>query len=113
MENLPLKELRGKRCWELNNFIIRKRYILFTFWRVVVWLLSYFIILIYGGMYMKEIDRVIIKGSVARQLLKLGFTIIDVRPQKQENGQIDFSRNVLVFRAQDGLGDAVEKLLYK
>jgi hypothetical protein len=61
----------------------------------------------------KEIDQVIIKGSVARKLLRLGFSIIDVRPQKQTDGTIDFSRNVLVFKAQEGLQDAVNKLLKK
>ena len=59
----------------------------------------------------KETDQIIIKGSISRQLLKMGFTIIDVRPQKQSDGTIDFSRNVMVFQAKTGLRDAVNKLL--
>ena len=59
----------------------------------------------------KETDQIIIKGSISRQLLKMGFTIIDVRPQKQLDGTIDFSRNVMVFQAKTGLRDAVNKLL--
>jgi hypothetical protein len=59
----------------------------------------------------KETDQVIIKGSVARKLLKMGYSICDIRPQKQTDGSIDFSRNVMVFSAKEGLRDAVNKLL--
>lgn len=59
----------------------------------------------------QEIDQIIIKGSVARKLLQMGFIIKDVRPQKQEDGTIDFSRNIFVFAGKSGLRDAVNKLL--
>jgi hypothetical protein len=61
----------------------------------------------------KEIDQVIIKGSVARKLIKMGFNVIDIRPQKQLDGTIDFSRNVIVFGAKEGLQEAVNILLKK
>ena len=56
-------------------------------------------------------DRVIIKPAFARKLLKQGYSIKDVRPQKRENGEIDFTRCVFVFKAQDGLDKAISKLV--
>lgn len=55
-------------------------------------------------------DRVIIKPSFAKKLLKQGYIIKDLRPQKRENGEMDFTRCVFVFEAKDGLDEAIEKL---
>ena len=57
-----------------------------------------------------EKDQIIIKASIARKLLKMGFNIIDVRPQKQKDGTIDFSRCVFVFEGKEGLEQAVKSL---
>lgn len=59
---------------------------------------------------MKGQNRVIIKAAVARKLLKMGFKIIDLKPQKQENGVVDFTRCVFVFEARNGLDKAIEHL---
>ena len=56
-------------------------------------------------------DRTVIKGSVARKLLKMGFKIKDVKPQKQEDGSIDYTRCVFVFEGKTGLDDAIYRLL--
>lgn len=60
---------------------------------------------------MKENNQIVIKASIARKLLKMGFNIVDVRPQKQQDGTIDFSRCVFVFAAKEGLRKAIESLI--
>ena len=52
----------------------------------------------------------IIKPSIARKLLKMGFRIIDIRPQKQEDGTTDFTRCAFVFENVEGLKEAFESL---
>lgn len=59
---------------------------------------------------MKENNQIVIKASIARKLLKMGFNIIDIRPQRQENGTTDFSRCVFVFDGKEGLKKAIESL---
>lgn len=58
-----------------------------------------------------EIDQIVIKPAIARKLLKEGFTIKDVRPQKKDDGSIDFTRCVFLFEAKDGLREALNSLL--
>lgn len=52
----------------------------------------------------------VIKPSIARKLLKMGFHIIDIRPQKQEDGTTDFTRCVFVFENGEGLKEIFESL---
>lgn len=52
----------------------------------------------------------VIKPSIARKLLKMGFHIIDIRPQKQEDGTMDFTRCAFVFENKEGLKEAFEIL---
>lgn len=52
----------------------------------------------------------VIKPSIARKLLKMGFRIIDIRPQKQEDGTTDFTRCAFVFENTEGLKEAFETL---
>lgn len=63
-----------------------------------------------GMVILKERNQTVIKGSIARKLIKMGFNIVDVKPQRQENGTIDFTRCVFVFGAKEGLQKAVESL---
>lgn len=58
-----------------------------------------------------ERNQVVIKGSIAKKLLKMGFKIVDVKPQKQEDGTIDFTRCVFVFEGKKGLDEAVQALI--
>lgn len=62
-------------------------------------------------MILTERNQVVIKGSVAKKLLKMGFKIVDVKPQKQEDGTIDFSRCVFVFEGKEGLDEAIKTLI--
>lgn len=52
----------------------------------------------------------VIKPSIARKLLRMGFSIIDIRPQKQEDGTVDFTRCVFMFENQKGLQETFESL---
>lgn len=52
----------------------------------------------------------VIKPSIARKLLKMGFRIIDIRPQKQEDGTTDFTRCAFVFENRKGLKEIFESL---
>ena len=52
----------------------------------------------------------VIKPSIARKLLKMGFHIIDIRPQKQEDGTMDFTRCAFVFENKEGLKEIFESL---
>ena len=45
----------------------------------------------------------VIQPSIARKLLKLGYKIIDIKPQKQTDGTTDFTRCVFLFEMTDGL----------
>lgn len=60
---------------------------------------------------MDKNPRIVIKPAVARKLLKLGYKIIDIKPQRQESGFIDFTRSVFLFEYEDGLDDDIQKLL--
>jgi hypothetical protein len=62
---------------------------------------------------LNEIDQIVIKGSIARKLIHMGFTIKDIMPQKQSDGTIDFTRNAFLFKAQEGLDKAVQSLIHK
>jgi hypothetical protein len=54
--------------------------------------------------------RIVIKPSTARKLLKLGYKIIDIKPQKQDNGQIDFTRCVFLFEYSNELDIKIKEL---
>ena len=57
-----------------------------------------------------EKNQLVIKPTIARRLLKDGFNIIDIKPQRNvETGQYDFTRCVFVFEGKDGLYSAIEK----
>jgi len=55
--------------------------------------------------------RLIIKPSIARRLLKQGFQIVDIKPQKQIDGTTDFTRCVFLFGYKDGIDKATNKKL--
>lgn len=54
--------------------------------------------------------RVVIKPSIARKLLKLGFQIIDIKPQRKESGEIDFTRCVFLFNYTDEIDYRIKEL---
>ena len=59
----------------------------------------------------KEMEKtqIVIKPAIARKLLHDGFSIIDLKPQKQIDGTYDFTRCAFVFEGKDGLYNAIEK----
>lgn len=57
-----------------------------------------------------ERNQVVIKPTIARKLLRNGYSIIDIKPQRNvETGEYDFTRCVFVFQGKDGLCTEIEK----
>lgn len=57
-----------------------------------------------------ESNQVVIKPSIARKLLKDGYSICDIKPQMNEKtGTYDFTRCVFIFSGKDGLYRSIEK----
>ena len=52
----------------------------------------------------------VIKGDLARKLLKMGYVIGDLKPKREPNGEVDFTRSVFMFNKASGLEEAIEKL---
>ena len=50
------------------------------------------------------------KPSVAHQLLQMNYVIKDVKPQKQEDGSIDYTRCVFLFEDKEGIEYAIKAL---
>lgn len=57
--------------------------------------------------------RIIFKASIARKLLKMGFTIVDLKPQKSESGSMDFTRCIFVFKDENNIECAIKDLIKK
>lgn len=55
----------------------------------------------------------VFKPSVAHQLLRMGYVVKDVLPQKQIDGSIDYSRCTFVFEDKEGIGYAIRTLTKK
>lgn len=59
---------------------------------------------------MNEKTIIIFTSQTARKLLKLGYTIIDIKPDRND---IERKRSVYVFRDEPGLKDIVRDLVAK
>jgi hypothetical protein len=55
-------------------------------------------------------DRMVIKHSLAKLLLKEGFVIKDIQPKKNEDGTTDYTRAVYIFKADKNLDEAINRL---
>lgn len=56
--------------------------------------------------------RIVIKLSIAKKLLERGYKIINIFPQRQENGAMDYTRCVFLFANEGNLEEDI-KLLSK
>ena len=54
--------------------------------------------------------RLVFKVSVARQLLRMNYRIIDLKPAKTKDGKTDFTRSIFVFADENGIVEEIEKL---
>ena len=57
--------------------------------------------------------RIIIKGSIARKLLKLGYTIVNIYHQRRTDGKYDYTRSSFVFAYEDGIDEKIAELTTK
>lgn len=53
------------------------------------------------------------KASVARQLIKMGYRVIDIKPGRTINGDLNFQGTIFVFQNDSGLNDAIKQLVAK
>lgn len=61
--------------------------------------------------YQMEADQVVIKPAITRKLLRMGYIIKDVKPQRQMDGNIDYTRCVFVFKGKHGLNEAIKQFI--
>ena len=52
----------------------------------------------------------VIRHSLAKQLLKEGYQIVDLLPKKNQDGSIDYTRSVYLFKYQSGIEETIDKL---
>jgi hypothetical protein len=57
-----------------------------------------------------EQNVMVFTGQMARQLLREGFTIVDIKPDKLD---AEGKRSVFVFKSQDGLLEKIKELSIK
>lgn len=55
-------------------------------------------------------DKMVIKHSLAKALLKEGFVIKDLQVKKNKDGTFDYSRSVYIFKAHEKLDEAINRL---
>ena len=58
-------------------------------------------------------DKYVYKPDIARKLLKFGYDIVDLKPMKRENGEMDFTRSIFVFKDTDGKINEIMSSLIK
>ena len=54
--------------------------------------------------------RLVFKVSIARKLVKMGYRIVDLKPAKSKDGNVDFMKTIYVFADENNIEDAIEKL---
>lgn len=59
---------------------------------------------------MDKDNLLVFSSEMARQLLKMGYTIVDIKPDKMDE---DKKRSIFVFKNENGLRDAMKHLIDK
>lgn len=57
---------------------------------------------------MEKENLMVFTSQMARQLLRMGYTIVDIKPDKLDN---EGKRSVFVFKNENGLQEAIAKLV--
>lgn len=52
----------------------------------------------------------VIKGDLAKKLLALNYTIIDLMPKKELDGTFDYTRSVFIFKNENNILEVIDKL---
>lgn len=55
--------------------------------------------------------RLVFKTSIARKLLRMGYKIVDLKPYKNDKGELDFTRSIYVFADEDNIDEEIIKLV--
>lgn len=56
--------------------------------------------------------RLVFKVNVARQLLRMGYRIVDLKPNRTKDGKIDFTKTIFVFADENGIAEEIEKIVH-
>lgn len=54
--------------------------------------------------------RLVFNVSVARQLLRMNYRIVDLKPAKTKDGQVDFNKTIFVFTDENGIAEEIKRL---
>lgn len=54
-------------------------------------------------------DQIVIKGDLARKLLRKGFVIKDLKPKRNIDGTYDYTRSIFVFENKEGLEETINE----
>lgn len=57
-----------------------------------------------------EKTRLVFKPSIARRLLKNDYKVVDIKPQKQQDGSVDYTRVIFVFEYKDGIDAIINEM---
>ena len=55
--------------------------------------------------------RLVFKVNVARQLLRMGYRIVDLKPNRTKDGKLDFTKTIFVFADENGIAEEIEKII--
>ena len=55
--------------------------------------------------------RLVFKTNIARQLLKMGYRIVDLKPARTKNGKLDFTKTIYVFADENGIAEKIAELI--
>lgn len=56
--------------------------------------------------------RLVFKVNVARQLLRMGYRIVDLKPNRTKDGKLDFTKTIFVFADENGIAEEIEKIVH-
>ena len=62
--------------------------------------------------YVKSDIRMVYKSSIAKKLLRLGYQIVDVFPQRNLDGTTYCNRTAFAFMNADGLDERIKLFAY-
>lgn len=55
-------------------------------------------------------ERLVIKPSIAKTLLRMGFSIIDLKPFRNMDGTFDYTKCIFIFKEEEGLDEIIKRL---
>lgn len=57
--------------------------------------------------------RLVFKVNIAKKLVHMGYRIVDLKPSRTKDGEMDFTRSIFVFADENNIAEEIEKLTKK